>query len=472
MKKTLLKSLLAFGFVLNISFVNACTIFIANDGKNVWVGNNEDEYKTKQYKFWYFAAHKGRYGYVLWSEKLNNRLLNKLTHKFPQGGMNQYGLFMDYTAIEEIEIKKDQQKKDRKKEVVNDVLSTCQTVEEALRFIEKYNLVKLKSAQLFIADATGNYATITGGYVVLKKHTSFALTNYRIDNNYKEQCHRRDVAMQYLSATQNYDLDYVTKILEKSSQKNPNNLVTNYSMAIDLINKKIHLFQKNDFTTVSLINLEEELSKANHHRDLEEYFPKNIKNVLTETYSKENINTTIEKYQNLHKQTNKVYNFDNDDALNWAIGLIGKGKVDDAIKFLEVLSRHHPNKLSISTWLGVAYRRQNEATKAKMYFDKVMKVAPDDYLLTLFGKQENGKVVFRLPDFEGAERVSLIGEFSDWRKNAIKMNKENGFWVCEVTLPQGEHTYKFLVNGQSWADSQNYLHEVDGTNIFSKLYVW
>jgi hypothetical protein len=52
------------------------------------------------------------------------------------------------------------------------------------------------------------------------------------------------------------------------------------------------------------------------------------------------------------------------------------------------------------------------------------------------------------------------------------MKKEDGYWTCEVTLPKGENTYKFIVNDQYLADSKNFLHTGSGPRIFSKLYVW
>ncbi len=461
------------GFILtNTLLVNACTIFLANDGKNVWIGNNEDGLQTTKYRMWFYPSKNEHYGYAIWSEQNLGKLLNGFSYLNPQGGLNEFGLFMDYTFSSGITVVKDDKKKDRKKQVVTDILKTCKTVDEALVYINKYNLVKLKYAQLFIADAGGNYATVTGGYVVRKTDNSFALTNYCINNGHKEACHRRDVATHYLNSTTTFQLNDITSILEKSSQKLPNNLITNYSLAVNLKTSTIYLYHKNDFTTVSTLILSEELKKGKHHKDIQNYFPESITNILETALKNDGINSTIEKYKALRKNSFEKYNFKNNDALNLAISWIERGQTIEAIKLLECLQEFDQNNTNIYAWLGVANRKNNNVEESNKYFTKVLIQKPNDYLATLWGKQENQKVTFKLADFEEAEQVWLMGEFTAWKKNAIQMKKENGYWTCEIALPKGENIYKFIVNDQYLADGKNYMHIGKGPNIYSKLFVW
>lgn len=379
---------------------------------------------------------------------------------------------MDYTWINEVSIIKDKQKKDRKKQVVTDILKKCKTVDEALNYINKYNLVKLKNAQLFIGDASGNYATVTGGYIVRKTDKSFALTNYCINNGHKEACHRRDVATHYLNSTTTFQLNDITNILEKSTQKLPNNLISNYSMAVNLKTSTIYLYYKNDFTNVSTLTLAEELKKGKHHKDIQDYFPESITNTLEAIFKNNGINSTIEQYKTLRKTSYDKYNFKNDDAINLAISWIEKGQTNDAIKLLECLKEFDTTNTNIHTWLGVANRKANNIEESNKYFSKVLEQKPNDYLATLWGRQENQKVIFKLADFEDAQQVSVMGEFTEWTKHPIQMKKENGYWTCEVVLPKGENTYKFIVNDQYLADNKNYMHIGTGPKIYSKLYAW
>lgn len=471
-----LKNLLKYGFMsfflTNALAVNACTIFMANDGQNVWVGNNEDGPQNLKYSMWFYPAQSNSYGYSIWTELSFGKLLNGFSYLNPQGGLNEYGLFMDYTFINEIAVVKDDQKKDRKKQVVTDILKTCKTVDEALAYINKYNLVKLTGAQLFIGDANGNYATITGSYVVLKSANSFALTNYCINKGHEEACHRRDVATHYLNTTTTFQLNDVTNILEKAAQKLPNNLITNYSMAVNLKTSTIYLYYKNDFTTVATLTLSAELKKGKHRKGIQDCFPESITKILETAYKNNGINATIEQYKTLRKTSDNKYNFKNDDAINLAISWIEKEQTNDAIKLLECLKEFDTNNTNIYSWLGVANRKAKNMEESNTYFSKVLAEKPNDYLATLWGRQENQKVIFKLADFEGAQQVSVMGDFTEWTKHPIKMKKENGYWTCEITLPKGEVIYKFLVNDQYLADNKNFMHIGEGPEIYSKLYVW
>jgi tetratricopeptide (TPR) repeat protein len=441
---------------------------MANDGQNVWIGNNEDDPQNKKYRMWFYPSKKSNYGYTIWTD-LN---LKGFSYLNPQGGLNEFGLFMDYTFVNEIAIAKDDQKKDRKKQVVTDLLKKCKTVEEALAYLNKYNLVKLKYAQLFIGDATGNYATVTGGYVVRKTDNSFALTNYCINNGYKEACYRRDVATHYLSSNKIYQLNDIKNILQKSTQKQPQTLITNYSMAVDLKKGTIHLYYKNDFTTEKIINLKEELKNGKHHNDLVDYFPKDVSNVVEKKYESSGINEAIETYKQLRKSSADQYNFKNNSVINLAIKWIDNSKVKEAITLLETLKEFDPNKTELYTWLGVAYRKDNNLLESSKNFSKALEQNPNDYLATLWGKQENQKVTFKLNDFEGAEQVLLMGAFTQWKKNAIKMTKENGVWICEAVIPKGENTYKFRVNNDNLTDKINMMYTGTGPDMYSKIYVW
>lgn len=472
MKLKKLNFVFAIIFLLNVHIINACSVFIANDGKNVWIGNNEDELQNTKYRMWFYPVKNNDFGYTIWTELSFGKLLNGFSYLNPQGGLNQYGLFIDFTAIDDVEVIIDPTKPDRKKQVVTDILKSCKTVEEALAYLSKYNLMKIKSAQLFIADATGNYGTVHGGYVIRKTENNFAVTNYCINNEYNEPCHRRDIATQYLASTKRFQLNDVTSILEKSTQKLPNNLITNYSMAVNLKTSTIYLYYKNDFTTVSTISVTEELKKGKYHKNVEEYFPKNVTCLIENELSGNGIDKAIEKYKELRKNSFDIYNFKNNDVINLAISWIEKGKTNESIKLLECLKEFDAEKIDLYSWLGVAYKKENNDTESNKNFAKAFQVTPNNYVATLFGKQENQKVTFKLQDFEGAEQVSVIGDFTEWTKNPIKMKKENGIWVAEILLPKGEVIYKFIVNKEYLADNKNFMHIGEGPKIYSKLYVW
>ena len=73
-------------FILTGTLIsNACTIFMANDGQNVWVGNNEDEIFSTKYRMWYYPAKKENFGYMIWTELSIGKLFYSIMYKNPQG---------------------------------------------------------------------------------------------------------------------------------------------------------------------------------------------------------------------------------------------------------------------------------------------------------------------------------------------------------------------------------------------------
>ena len=60
------------------------------------------------------------------------------------------------------------------------------------------------------------------------------------------------------------------------------------------------------------------------------------------------------------------------------------------------------------------------------------------------------RFVFRAPD---ARRVSLVGDFNGWAKDATPLvaSGENGAWAVAVAVPRGRHEYAFIVDGTSWS---------------------
>ncbi len=470
--KNLFGLFLALLFLLKSTVTNSCTIFMANDGHQVWIGNNEDELAATKYRFWFYPTQRNHYGYTIWTELSFGRLLNGFSYLNPQGGLNEFGLFLDFTSIDPITVNKDQSKKDRKKQIATDLLKKCKSVDEALAYLTTFNLVKLSKAQMFIGDASGNYAVVTGGYIVRKTTNNFVLTNYPVNLGYTVPCHRRDAANHSLQSVTNIDLQRMKIILAQSAQYAPNNLISNYSMAVNLKTSTIHLYYKNDFTKEATLTLQDELKKGKHHRKLADYFLKSIDPVLEQELAANGISALPAKYRELRKNENDTYNFTNQDALNLAVKWIEKGWQAAAIQLLDCLKEYDPQNPDINAWLGVVYRKNLNIEESNKYFQIALQQNPNNYIAMLFGRQENQKVEFKMAAFEGAEEVLLMGDFTEWTKRPIPMKKENGYWTCQLILPKGEVTYKLIVNKQYMADHQNIMHIGKGPDIYSKLYVW
>lgn len=61
------------------------------------------------------------------------------------------------------------------------------------------------------------------------------------------------------------------------------------------------------------------------------------------------------------------------------------------------------------------------------------------------------KQTFRITE-PTATSVLLAGDFTDWQKSAIQMQKAGGgVWTATVDLKPGTHHYLFIVDGE-WCD--------------------
>lgn len=61
------------------------------------------------------------------------------------------------------------------------------------------------------------------------------------------------------------------------------------------------------------------------------------------------------------------------------------------------------------------------------------------------------KQTFSFSD-HAAQRVELAGDFTQWQKHPISMQKRgSGIWSASIKLEPGRHHYRFIVDGQ-WRD--------------------
>jgi 1,4-alpha-glucan branching enzyme len=71
------------------------------------------------------------------------------------------------------------------------------------------------------------------------------------------------------------------------------------------------------------------------------------------------------------------------------------------------------------------------------------------------------RVVFELPSCVWADRISLTGDFNEWRENDIMLQQtRSGVWQATVDLPIGtRYQFRYVVDGQWRTDSH-----ADGTS--------
>lgn len=60
-----------------------------------------------------------------------------------------------------------------------------------------------------------------------------------------------------------------------------------------------------------------------------------------------------------------------------------------------------------------------------------------------------------LDTFVNASRVVLTGSFNDWNRNELVMKRTTKGWALSLFLPEGTHTYRFIVDGRWMIDPFN-----------------
>lgn len=72
--------------------------------------------------------------------------------------------------------------------------------------------------------------------------------------------------------------------------------------------------------------------------------------------------------------------------------------------------------------------------------------------------------VLSAPD---AQRVTLAGDFTDWRPAYELTNTERGVWTVVVPLDPGVHNYAFVVDGEQWVPDPGAPAVSDGFGGFN-----
>ena len=149
----------------------------------------------------------------------------------------------------------------------------------------------------------------------------------------------------------------------------------------------------------------------------------------------------------------------------------------EAVSHGKPIIQHRPD--SIGAWDYQALAREvilKERLVASMKFDEVEEVKEQEALPPggeiIEKYPENGKrdVLFcmRAPD---AQRVTVVGEFNDWRQdNSPDLERDDrGVWKGQLVLPPGNYQYKYLVDGKWCLDPDNPLRMVDKNGIVNSL---
>jgi len=240
-----------------------CTVFCVSDGKNVFAGNNED-YFDPATRMWFVPAEKGKHGRVYFG----------FANGFPQGGMNDAGLFFDGLALEREDVSSELPSFDGN--LSDRAMAECASVEEVVTLFGKYDRDFLAQAQLLFADRTGDAAVIEGNAVIRKKGRYLASTNFRVSktsSSAPHTCDRYRISSRMLGAEGEVSVELCRRVLAATHQEAP--AATLYSNVCDLTRGKVHLYHFHDYDNPVVVDLAEELARGAHSVEISSLFPEN-----------------------------------------------------------------------------------------------------------------------------------------------------------------------------------------------------
>ena len=256
----------AFCLLLMTPPASACTGLVVQDGERVLVGNNEDWFNPRS-KIWFIQPVNNRYGSVIFG----------FDNYWPQGGMNQAGLFFDGFALKSKAVEEPDAKPRFKGNLIKEVMATCATVEEALALIDRYSLYFMDHFQLFFADATGDAAIVEANAVVRKQGDDQVVTNFRQSETDPDKisCWRYLTARKLLGECREDRLHCIRNILHATSQEG--DYPTQYSNIYDLNARRVYVYYFQNFQEEVVIDLEKELENKIGIIDLPTLFSTNPK---------------------------------------------------------------------------------------------------------------------------------------------------------------------------------------------------
>lgn len=243
--------------------VHACTAFCAIAGERVLVGNNED-FNNPRTKIRFIPATPGSYG----------RMYVGFDDMWPQGGMNERGLWFDGFATPPVKVPAFDLPSFGGN-IVDKAMAECATVEEVISLFSRYNRTFLNRGVLMFADASGDAVSIEPAAVVRKTRRHFVQTNfYQSRGQGGSQDRRFTIATSMLErAGDDISVDLFRRILAETHQNGA--FPTLYSNIYDLQSRTMYLYHFHDFDHVVTFNLADELKKGERILDIPALFPRN-----------------------------------------------------------------------------------------------------------------------------------------------------------------------------------------------------
>jgi hypothetical protein len=241
-----------------------CSVVYATDGELMLGGNNEDYYNPLT-KVWFIPGRDHKFGRVYFG----------FGDYYPQGGMNEQGLFFDGLALDGSFPVDTEGKQLYQGNLTDRAMTECATVDCVVGLFEQYYTRDTWSWQTFFGDASGASAIIEAGTIIRQQGGYQVATNFAQSLTPPEEstCWRYQTAVEHLEGMEELSEEAMRDLLHAVHQDGPTQ--TLYSNVYDLKKGLVYLYYFHNYEDVVILNLEEELAQGYHAYDLSSLFPPN-----------------------------------------------------------------------------------------------------------------------------------------------------------------------------------------------------
>lgn len=276
--------------LLTVPVAHACTAFVVYRNGLALAGNNEDFWETDT-KLWFVPKEGSQRGVA---GKLG-RVYFGFDNFYPQGGMNEAGLFFDGFATAENKVKNSLERPYFEGNIADYALANCETVAEVIAVFEKHNLSILNHAMLMFGDQHGDSVIIEGDEFLRIEGDYQVVTNFYQSQTSKRKssCGRYRAAIEALEKGEPVSVEFCRDVLGKTRQNG--RAPTQYSNVYDLKKGLVYLYHFHNFEEVVCLNLAEELAKGAHEVDLPSLYSGNDEFMAFKENRQQDIRDQIEK---------------------------------------------------------------------------------------------------------------------------------------------------------------------------------
>lgn len=363
----------------------SCTVFYASDEHMTLAGNNED-YNYLSTNILFLPAEEQKFGRVYFGSDVAH---------FPQGGMNERGLFFDGAAVDQvIVVPRDTSKPAIKGQLILKAMEECSTVEEVRRVFTHYDFSGPMNGHYLVGDRFGNSMIIEPQTFIMKEGRYQIITNFYQSKIAPEKItdYRYRIASQLLERPVPISVDLFRRVLNAThfEQSHGEMSTTLYSYICDLKKGDIYIYNFHNFEEVAKINLEEELKKGKRACSLLSFFPymtyaerayrfERIQRLfydLTVQHSIEGEEGFISLYKSQVNSISK--NITLKLLTNSGGRLLEDGKLQEAIEIFKFIVSEDPALPYGYEGLGEAYMKIGDREKAIKNYQKLLDLNPED----------------------------------------------------------------------------------------------